>query len=216
MNFKLVNPYIDGTIKTKFYSETPIGAASELWSSLTEHVIGSVPRFVFTIQNMSDDKLHTFEVSENENGEYKFEEVSLVVDKNKLNKFTNNINEYNKQTEAVSHEIKELTNKPSRKRYNDNDDNDDNDDSSSSSDSSSESDSNIFFNTKKNYSYYPYYKKKQAVSVFHYNPRLYKTKILKVSKRPSLANPEVISEIKLPVFTPVIKFKSAPLMAMWI
>jgi hypothetical protein len=48
--YKLVNPYIQGDMKTSLKSKNSITAAKSFYKGLSEHFNNNIPKFYFTIQ----------------------------------------------------------------------------------------------------------------------------------------------------------------------
>lgn len=120
-SYQLVNPVIEGTFKDVYDANEPIAAAKDMWMNLTEHIVAHVPKFMFSMRDISSNKLHHFEVSENrETSSFTINNLNINVDEKEIDKFTKNVDSYSKQTEQKG---------GARKRY---------DDSSSSSSSSTD------------------------------------------------------------------------------
>ena len=69
--FKLINPVITGSFEDQYEASTPEAAAKKFWDALTsdgKYVTGNVPRFMFTLQDLSSEKLHHFLVGIIEKG----------------------------------------------------------------------------------------------------------------------------------------------------
>lgn len=62
MSYTLVNPYIKGDFNCEFSGSSAIDAASECWSTLSEHFTNNLPKFAFTLQK--GGKLYHFNVKE--------------------------------------------------------------------------------------------------------------------------------------------------------
>jgi hypothetical protein len=75
--YKLVNPYIEGELKTNVKADNSLKAAKNIYKKLSEHFNNSVPSFHFSIQKGGSDggKLYHFEVKEKRNND----EVSFTV-----------------------------------------------------------------------------------------------------------------------------------------
>ncbi len=63
-SYQLVNPYIGGEFKTTFAAKSPFTAAKDAWQSLSPHLTSYVPRFAFTMQRLSDNKLFHYVIKE--------------------------------------------------------------------------------------------------------------------------------------------------------
>ena len=65
--YVMVNPFIVGKIP-HVSANKPIDAANELWRSVSKNFANNVARTAFTIANVSEGSLHSFEVEESKNG----------------------------------------------------------------------------------------------------------------------------------------------------
>lgn len=63
MSYKLVNPYVEGTMSTTYSASSAIDAGNQAWQSLSKHFRKNVPKFAFTLEQ-SGGKLHHFMVKE--------------------------------------------------------------------------------------------------------------------------------------------------------
>jgi hypothetical protein len=65
-SYVLVNPYIEGSFKSKIKARNSQEAAKMIYTNLSEHFNNSVPKFHFTIQKgtSSNGKMYHFKVSE--------------------------------------------------------------------------------------------------------------------------------------------------------
>lgn len=54
--YRLVNPHIEGDMKTSIKSKNSVAAARSLYKNLSEHFSNSVPKFYFTIQKGGSGK----------------------------------------------------------------------------------------------------------------------------------------------------------------
>jgi hypothetical protein len=98
--YKLVNPQIKGTMKTKVKSPNSIEAAKELYNNLSEHFNNNIPKFYFTIQKGSSGKgkYYHFLVEEKRKGEdvnFSIEPISLRGESSANKKLEKNIEKYN-------------------------------------------------------------------------------------------------------------------------
>lgn len=94
--FTLVNPKIDGSIKTAFEASSPLKAADEAYSTVSKYFTNSVPLFRFTLQ--SGGKFHHFTVTE-KLGKDKKVSYAIKEFKGKVNMdaFEKQIKDYEKQ-----------------------------------------------------------------------------------------------------------------------
>lgn len=187
-SYQLINPVIEGTFKDVYDAAKPIAAAESLWKNLTVHISGHVPRFMFTMKNISSGELHHFEVTEKKkDNSYTIKEESITASKKDFDQFLENVDNFNnkkgtKQKGGVR-----------RKRYEDDDD-------------SSSSTSDI----------YPTIKRTSPIALFHYNTRVYYSNNgVLVKSAPSTMNPQVVGVVSTPVFTPVFTPPVAPFVAIW-
>ena len=63
-SYQLINPVIQGTFKDTYDASKAIKAAEDMWLNLSEYIVGHVPRFMFTMRDISSNDLHSFEVKE--------------------------------------------------------------------------------------------------------------------------------------------------------
>ena len=95
--YRLVNPYVQGEVKTNIKAKNSITAAKKLYRSISEHFNNSVPKFYFTIQKGSSGKgkYYHFEVKEKRSGEevsYSIQPYSIRSEKTTLKKFESKLN----------------------------------------------------------------------------------------------------------------------------
>ena len=67
-SYRLVNPYIKGSIDTSAKAKKPIFAAKKLYSRIAELFANNVPSFFFTIQDTKTGKLYEYETNERKSG----------------------------------------------------------------------------------------------------------------------------------------------------
>lgn len=167
--FKLINPVITGSFNDQYESSTAGGAAKEFWEALTsdgKYVTGNVPQFMFTLQDVSSDKLYHFLVKEQIAGskaDYSIDEINVKMSDDEKKQLFNEINKVKKDTSNL---IKGEQSGGKRRRYNDDDDS-----SSSSSSSSGDSDKEL-------HDLYKYIRLKNSVKpivYWWYAPSIYKT-----------------------------------------
>lgn len=112
-SYQLVNPVIEGTFKDVYDASEPIEAAKNMWTTLSEHIVAHVPKFMFTMRDISSGEHYHFEVSENRaNSSFTINKLSLDIDK-KL------FNEFNKKIDKYTTEREEQQGGGKRKRYDD-------------------------------------------------------------------------------------------------
>lgn len=186
-SYQLVNPIIEGTFQDVYDAKNPMKAAREMWTNLTEHVIANVPRFMFTMRDISNGELHHFEVVEDRaKNKFTIDKMNLDIDKKDFSDFEKRIDEYGKSRD-------EKQQGGTRKRY------DDEKDSSSSSSSSSTD-------------IYPTIRRTSPVAMLHYNTRVYYTGVTPIYR--STLNPQ-IAAVVTPVFTPIFKPMLGTFVAIW-
>ena len=55
-SYVLVNPHIEGSLKTQVKAKNSLEAAKNLYKNLSEHFNNNVPKFHFTIEKISNPK----------------------------------------------------------------------------------------------------------------------------------------------------------------
>jgi hypothetical protein len=137
--FKLVNPVIIGKMDTKVEAENALQAASKIWSDLSSHLVGNVPKTYITLKDKTH-KLHHFKIEEKigraKTAEYSISEVELDLSKDKEHKFSKEVKKYEKKGKELTGGSVE--NKPKRDRSKD-----------SSSSSSFDSDDDDYYNFRR-------------------------------------------------------------------
>lgn len=85
-NYTVINPKISGDFKSTFEADTAIEAANMFWNEQSKYIIGSEPRFGFSLQKSGSDTLHHFYVVEkvvrkdgDEQVQYKVEDITNEV-----------------------------------------------------------------------------------------------------------------------------------------
>ncbi len=199
-SYQLINPVIQGTFKDTYDASKPIKAAEDMWLNLSEHIVGHVPRFMFTMKNISNNDLHSFEVKESkEKNKYIISNIEIKATKKDFDSFLEQVDKFGEKIQTGGKD------KVHRKRYEE-------DDSSSTSSSD----------------YYPSVRRTSPISIFHYNTRVYydtyggltvTTPITSVPVVPCVTcrttlNP-VATIVNTPVFTPVFKVPLSPFIAIW-
>jgi len=151
-NYKLINPYIEGTMITSFSGASRLDAASGAWNALSKYITNNVPKFAFTLENINDGQLYHFLVKESLSGnkvaDYKISEINLKLKPDVVAQFKNRLSMKG--------------GKKHRKRGADDDDDDDDDSSSSST-------SDIFSAIKLSKAY----SKTQPIVYWWYDPLIY-------------------------------------------
>lgn len=171
-SYQLVNPIIEGTFNDVYDAKNPIKAADHMWKSLSEHILSHVPKFMFTMKDISSGKHHHFEVNEqSETGKYTINQLDLDIDDKKFSEFAQKVDTYSRSREQHGGR---------RKRYED----------SSSSSSSSSTD------------YYPTVIRTSPISMFHYTTRLYTDPIYKYESTLNPQAVLVTTPLFTPIFRP--------------
>jgi hypothetical protein len=164
-SYTLVNPLVQGEMKTELSANNSIDAARQFYKLLSEHFSNAVPKFHFSIQKGDNsDKLYHFEVVETRKKDNvsftisPFEGVSSL----EASKFTNKYNIAKKNLQPLQEggksKRKQKKTKKSRKHK----------DSESESESSSESEVDVYT------SYIPLINYNQPIYYWWYDPSIYK------------------------------------------
>jgi hypothetical protein len=155
-SYILVNPHIEGSIETKYKTNSPAEAANLIYQNMSKYFSNNLPEFTFTLQKGGSDKFYHFHVSEkiNKNEKIKFSitEDKSISDINGLTKFITK----NKEELAGGRHHSHKSHKSRKYKY------DDDDDSSSSSSSNSD-----------DYYYYKPINRNQPISYWSYYPYAY-------------------------------------------
>src|SRR3990172_8221718 len=126
-NYKLINPYIEGTMITSFSGASHLDAACCAWNALSKYITNNVPKFAFTLENINDGRLYHFLVKEslsgNRSADFKISEINLKLKQDAISQFKNRLS---------------MRGGKKHKKKHDDDDDDDDDDSSSTSTSTSD------------------------------------------------------------------------------
>ena len=148
-NYKLINPYIEGTMVTSFSGASQLDAACSAWNALSKYITNNVPKFAFTLEN-NDGQLYHFLVKESLSGnraaDYKISEINLKLQQDAISQFKNRLSMRGGRKHKKRH--------------------DDDDDESSSSSSTSE---DIFSAIKLS----KLYSKTQPIVYWWYDPLIY-------------------------------------------
>jgi len=152
--YKLINPYIEGSMDNKFFGKTHAEAAEQTWTTISKYITNNVPQFAFTLENNDNGQLHHFLVKESLIGG---SDASFNISELQLNLKSKDAQEFKNRAKDTM-----KGGKKKHKRRHD-------DDSSSSSSSSSDSASSIFSALKS-------YKKNKGypITYWWYDPLVYK------------------------------------------
>lgn len=217
-SYQLVNPVIEGTFKDVYDASTPIDAAKLMWENLTEHIVSHVPKFMFTMKNISSDKFHHFEVSENgKTGSFIINTMKINTDKNAFTDFIANVDKYSKIRKQKGGEI-EIDNDDD-KNNNDNDNDNNNDDNNDNNDDNEQNgggkrkryDDSSSSSSSSSTDIYPTIRRTSPIAMFHYNTRVYYTNGHTYA---STLNPQVVG-ITTPLFTPIFRPMLGTFVGIW-
>lgn len=62
--YRLINPIVDGTVKSMTKASTQISAGKKIYNELSKHFTNEVKDFYMTLQDTNTDKLYHYRVSE--------------------------------------------------------------------------------------------------------------------------------------------------------
>lgn len=153
--YRLVNPHIEGQMKSKIKAKNSEEAAQIFYKNLSEHFNNSVPKFLFTIQKGSsgEGKYYHFNVTEERDDEevsFKVSPYKIKGEEAALKTFQGKLNDFKKKQAGGKH----------RSRKSKSDD---------SSDSDSDTSSDYYVRAR---SYMP---NNQPIYYWWYDPYLYRT-----------------------------------------
>jgi hypothetical protein len=202
--YQLVNPVIQGTFNDVVDvvgndTGAPIKAAKELWKRFTQHVSGHVPKFLFSLRNVENNRSHHFQAKERiSDGSFTIKEIlDIKVDTKDIDRFHANIDNI-KETDITNKKQKggrrkryKKYNKRGRAIYYD--DSSSSSDSESYSESDSDMQSGIEFNPMTT----------TPIAMFHYNTKFYHQRDGQIFEHESTANPEALLINHTPII-PVI------------
>mgnify|MGYP001193881861 CR=1 FL=1 len=100
-SYRLINPHIEGDMKTKVKAKNSVEAAKIIYINLSEHFNNNLPKFNFTIQKGSSGKgkYYSFQTKEIRNGEdvkFSIKPVSIKNEKKSYKNMILNINKFKK------------------------------------------------------------------------------------------------------------------------
>ena len=164
--YTLVNPIIQGTMKTQFSGKNSLEAANKAYAKLSENFNNNIPKFYFTLQEMKTEKsilgggkasdYTHFMVSESKKANqvnFRITEHKVKDNEKQFKKFKESVKKINKQNQEGGKKDKKDKDKD-KEKYDEFDDDDDYD----------------FPKYKSSYSYsYP-------ISSWWYDPYVYKIK----------------------------------------
>lgn len=191
-SYQLINPIIEGTFTDVFDSNKPIDAANSLWKKFTEHIVSHVPKFMFTLKDISSGDIYHFEVLENgTTNNYTINELNLDIDTKEFDEFQKKVDSYTddmNKNDINKKDINKNGGGKKRQRYED--------DSSSSSSSSD---------------IYPTIRRTSPIAMFHYNTRVY---YANGQTYKSTLNPQIVA-VSTPVFTPIFRPALGTFVGIW-
>jgi hypothetical protein len=130
--YVLVNPHIEGQLKTKVKAQNSKEAAQKLYQTMSEHFNSSLPKFYFSIQKGSSGhgSLYHFEVEESREAD----EVSFQIKSMSIKGSAEAESKFIKRLEDAKHKIGQEGGKKHKKDKKKDSDSDSDFDSSSSED----------------------------------------------------------------------------------
>jgi hypothetical protein len=125
--YKLVNPYIQGDMKTSVKSKNSVTAAKSFYKSLSEHFNNNIPKFYFTIQKggSGTGKYYHFlvkEVKVDEEVKFNIEPYTPETSELNIKKFESNLSTFKNKFEQAGGKVKKSKSKKSKKSLDDSDD----------------------------------------------------------------------------------------------
>jgi len=100
VNFRLINPFIEGEMKILYSGKSPISVANNVWEKVSEYITNDVPQFAFTLENVNDNSLYHFLVEEkitNNKVDYKITEMDIKNTDAEISAFRNKLDSLKKQ-----------------------------------------------------------------------------------------------------------------------
>lgn len=110
--YRLINPYIEGSIKTVMKASNSFSAAKKMYKTLSEFFTNPVDTMFMVVQNLENNALTTVKVSEiRDNGsnngiEYKMVKIDDGLPKEVTAKLLTSFDELSKQTGGKHHKYK--------------------------------------------------------------------------------------------------------------
>lgn len=159
-SYVLVNPYIEGSFKSKIKARNSQEAAKMIYTNLSEHFNNSVPAFHFTLQKgtSSNGKMYHFKVSE----EREDDTVSFSIKPLTLKNEDSINNEFKGRLEDIKNKLSQDGGKHSSKNRSKRHDSSDSDSDLSSSDD--------YYRRARSYPYVPSY----PFNYWWYDPSVYR------------------------------------------
>jgi len=154
--FRLVNPYIVGSINNDYKTSSPEHAIKHFWEKLSKYIGNIVPSFVMSIKNLGTGIIHSYEINEKQTGGKTAQFDIFPYDGIKNEK----IPKFNKRLNAL---IRKQTGGKHRRKHRHDDDND----------SSSSSSSDDFYKHLREYNKYKQMNAIYPISYYYYDPSIY-------------------------------------------
>lgn len=57
-NYKVINPYFEGSMNTSFSGSDAKEAAENAWLAMSKFMTNNVPKFAFSLENLNDGSVH--------------------------------------------------------------------------------------------------------------------------------------------------------------
>ena len=110
-SYRLINPHIEGDMKTKVKAKNSVEAAKIIYTNLSEHFNNSLPKFNFTIQKGSSGKgkYYSFQTKEIRNGEDVKFSIKPISIKNEKKSYQSMLKSINKFKEDINKRGGEIT-----------------------------------------------------------------------------------------------------------
>jgi hypothetical protein len=128
-NYRLVNPHIEGNLKTTIQSTNSMNAAKTFYKNLSEHFNNNIPSFYFTIQKgkSGNGKFYHFVVKEKKNkNEVDFKVEPFVVSDEKLtDAFKSRLSTFKSKFEQAGGKSRSKAKKSKKSKKHDSSDSDD-------------------------------------------------------------------------------------------
>lgn len=110
-SYRLINPHIEGDMKTKVKAKNSVEAAKIIYTNLSEHFNNNLPKFNFTIQKGSSGKgkYYSFQTKEIRNGEDVKFSIKPISIKNEKKSYQSMLKSINKFKEDINKRGGEIT-----------------------------------------------------------------------------------------------------------
>ena len=122
--YVLINPYVQGNLKTNLKAKNSIEAGKVFYKSLSEHFNNNIPKFYFTIQKgtSGNGKYYSFKVKEsreNNDIDFSFEPVTIKNEKEAMKEFNKKLQQFkvkNENQEGGAKKSKSKKSKPKKSK----------------------------------------------------------------------------------------------------